>query len=87
MSCVSATSASTNYAKLIATYRRRLKRPWLGPFGRLTAFSRCPERLSSRPELLDLNDHLLADIGLSRQDAGEDSLRCCRTRLTVWHVH
>jgi uncharacterized protein YjiS (DUF1127 family) len=87
MSCVSATSASINHAKLIATSRLRLKRPWLGPFGRSTAFSRYFERWSSRPELLDLNDHLLADIGLSRQDAGEDALRSCRTQLTLWHVH
>ncbi|NUU44509.1 DUF1127 domain-containing protein [Tardiphaga robiniae] len=87
MSCASATSASINHAKLKTTSRQRLKRPWLRLFGRLTAFSRYFERLNSRPELLDLNDHLLADIGLSRQDAGQDTLRSCRTQLTLWHVH
>jgi uncharacterized protein YjiS (DUF1127 family) len=66
---------------------QRLKRPWQRLFGRLTAFSRYFERRSSRRELLELNDHLLADIGLSRQDAGEDALRSSRMRLTVWHVH
>ncbi|WP_366143008.1 DUF1127 domain-containing protein [Tardiphaga sp.] len=87
MSCANATSASINHAKLITTLLQRLERRWQLLFGRLTAFSRYFERRSSRPELLDLNDHLLADIGLSRHDAGEDALRSSRTRLTAWHVH
>ncbi len=87
MSCANATSASINHAKLVKTLLQRLVRHWQLLFGRLTAFSRYFERQGSRPEVLDLNHHLLADIGLSRQDAGEDSLRSSRMRLTVWHVH
>ncbi|WP_089261449.1 DUF1127 domain-containing protein [Tardiphaga sp. OK246] len=87
MSCANAISASINHAKLIATLLQRPERRWQFLFGLLTAFSRYFPRRSSPRELLDLNDHLLADIGLSRQDAGKDSLRSSRTRLTVWHVH
>jgi uncharacterized protein YjiS (DUF1127 family) len=87
MSCANATSASGIHAKLLTTLLQRLKRPWQLLFGRLTAFSRYFERWSSRPELLALNDYLLADIGLSRQGAGEDALKSSRMRLTLWHVH
>jgi uncharacterized protein YjiS (DUF1127 family) len=87
MSCVNATSAALNHAKLMTRLLQRPKRPWQRLFVRLTEFPRYFERQSSRSELLALNDRLLADIGLSRQDAGEDAHRSSRTRLTVWHVH
>ncbi|MGM4922589.1 DUF1127 domain-containing protein [Tardiphaga sp. 804_B3_N1_9] len=87
MSCVSATSALINHAKFVPTLLQRLKRPWQLPFGRLTEFLRCFERRSSRRELLELNDHLLADISLSRHDTGEDALKASRMRLTMLHVH
>jgi uncharacterized protein YjiS (DUF1127 family) len=83
MSCANTPSASINHAKLVPNP----KRPWLRLFVRLTVFSRYFARRSTRRELLALNDHLLADIGLSKHDTSEDAVKSSRTCMTMWHVH
>nr|WP_244568008.1 DUF1127 domain-containing protein [Bradyrhizobium erythrophlei] len=44
------------------------------------------ERRSRYRELRELDDRLLADIGLSRHQVGEDPLRSTRMCLTMWHA-
>jgi len=44
------------------------------------------ERRSRYRELRELHDRLLADIGLSRHQVGEDPLRASRTFLAMWHA-
>ena len=78
MSCANTPSASINHAKLVSSP----KRPWLRLFVRLTVFSRYFARRSTRRELLALNDHLLADIGLSRTTAEE--VRRSALYLIAW---
>jgi uncharacterized protein YjiS (DUF1127 family) len=82
----SAIVASTNHPKLILTLLQRLERPWQVRFARLEEFVRYFDRRGPCRALLELNDRLLADIGLTKYDAGDDALRSCRTRLTMWHV-
>jgi len=42
-------------------------------------------RRYQRGQLLDLDDRLLADIGVSRQQAVEEALKSSLSRL-MWHI-
>jgi Domain of unknown function (DUF1127) len=45
------------------------------------------ERSHPRRELLDLDDHLLADIGISAQWAVEEACKYGWIRLSMWRLH
>jgi uncharacterized protein YjiS (DUF1127 family) len=87
MSCGNATCTSIDYRKPVSASFPRLKWSWRLTLEWLTEIARYCERWSQRRELLELDDRLLADIGLSRQQVAEDALKASRTRLTMWHVH
>jgi len=59
---------------------------WQIPLSWLSGVAAWIERRSRYRELRDLDDRLLADIGLSRHQVGEDPLRASRTFLTMWQA-
>ena len=59
---------------------------WQIPLSRLSGVAAWIERRSRYRELRELDDRLLADIGLSRHQVGEDPLRASRTFLTMWQA-
>jgi uncharacterized protein YjiS (DUF1127 family) len=96
MSCGNATCASINSAKARAASVPRVRCPWQKWTWQKWSWPLALERLSQiarrcQPgcqyrELLNLNDHLLADIGLSRDQLVDDDLRVTRANLIMWHV-
>jgi uncharacterized protein YjiS (DUF1127 family) len=87
MSCGNATCTSIHYRKPVSASLPDLRWSWQLPLEWLTKIARYYERWCQCRELLELDDQLLADIGLSRHQVAEDALKSCRTRLTMWHVH
>jgi uncharacterized protein YjiS (DUF1127 family) len=65
----------------------QLRWPWQFALEWLTKITQYYERSSQYRELLELDDRLLADIGLSRHQIGADALKSSQTFLTMWHVH
>ncbi len=55
---------------------------WKGPVAWLAGIARRWERRSEYRELLELNDRLLADIGLSREDV--EQVRGSQLYLDAW---
>ena len=45
------------------------------------------ERRHQRRELVELDDRLLADIGISREQAVEEALKSSWAHLLMWHVY
>jgi len=45
------------------------------------------ERRHQRRELLGLDDRLLADIGISREQAIEEALKSSWAHLLMWHLY
>jgi uncharacterized protein YjiS (DUF1127 family) len=45
------------------------------------------ERRHRRRELLELDDRLLADIGISREQAIEEALKSSRAHLLMWQIY
>lgn len=86
MSCGSTTCTSTSYdlaaSKPFAGFEdlRQTSSLWLAEL------SRGCERWHQRRQLLELSDHLLADIGLSREDAVEEACKSSWIRLTMWRL-
>jgi uncharacterized protein YjiS (DUF1127 family) len=87
MSCGNGTCTSIHYRTPVSASLPHLRWSWQLPLEWLTKTAQYCERRSQRRELLELNDQLLADIGLSRHQVAEDALKDSRTRLTMWHVH
>ena len=58
---------------------------------RLVAFAveidRHYERWHQRRQLLELDDRLLVDIGLSREDAVEEACKSTWIRVTMWRIY
>ncbi len=86
-SCGNATCPSTNYIETVP-----LSFPDLGwsrqiLLARLARIALGWERRHQHRELLELDDRLLADIGISRQDAVEEALKSSWTHVMMWHVY
>jgi uncharacterized protein YjiS (DUF1127 family) len=64
-----------------------LKWLWQGPSVWLAKISRGRERWHQRRQLLELDDRLLADIGLSREQAAEEAGKSFWIRVTMWRVY
>jgi uncharacterized protein YjiS (DUF1127 family) len=83
MSCAS-TACTTKYEIPASKAFAGFERLWQGPSRWLAKIS-C-ERRYQRRQLLELDDRLLADIGLSRQDAVGQALESSWIRLTMWQI-
>jgi uncharacterized protein YjiS (DUF1127 family) len=87
MSCGTTTCTSTAYelpaSKPFSGFE------WLGrsSLALLISIDRGWERRHQRRQLLGLDDRLLADIGISRQQAAEEACKSCWIRVTMWRVY
>jgi uncharacterized protein YjiS (DUF1127 family) len=70
MSCASANCTSAKYIQPSFPDRRRFWQVLLAGLARIAVSC---ERRHQRTHLLELNDHLLADIGLTRQQALDEA--------------
>jgi uncharacterized protein YjiS (DUF1127 family) len=85
MSCGSTTCTSTNLETASPSFpdpgwSRQIALAWLN---RIVLGW---ERRRQRRQLLELDDRLLADIGISRQQAAEEALKSSRARIMTWRV-
>jgi uncharacterized protein YjiS (DUF1127 family) len=71
MSCGSAICNSTNNLEAASPLFSDLRWSWTTPLAWLTRIALGWERRYQYRQLLELDDHLLADIGLSRTDIEE----------------
>jgi uncharacterized protein YjiS (DUF1127 family) len=86
MPCGSTDCTSTRHIKTILPAFPDFGWFWQIPLSWLYGMAAWSERRSQYRELCELDDRLLADIGLSRHQVGEDRLRSARTCLTMWHA-
>ena len=86
MSCGSTDCTSTRHIESIPPAFADFGWFWQTPLSWLSGMAAWSERHSRYRELRELDDRLLADIGLSRDQVGEDPLRSTRTCLTMWHA-
>lgn len=59
---------------------------WQRPSVWLAKISRGDEQRHQRRQLLELNDRLLADIGLSREQAVEEACKSFWVGVTMWRL-
>jgi uncharacterized protein YjiS (DUF1127 family) len=86
MSCGSANCASANDIQTaLSSFPDRRRRRQI-PLSWLAGIALWRERRRQHRQLLELNDRLLADIGLSRQDAVEEALRSSLTNVLMWQA-
>ena len=86
MPCGSTDCTSIRHIKTIPPAFPDLGLLWQIPLSWLSGMAAWIERRSRYRELRELDDRLLADIGLSRHQVGEDPLRSARMCLTMWHA-
>src|SRR6202011_4716214 len=86
MSCGSTNCTSTNYSETARPPFPSLKWSWKTPPAWLVRTALECERRHQRRQLLELDDRLLADIGISRQQAVEEALKSSWTHL-MWHAY
>jgi uncharacterized protein YjiS (DUF1127 family) len=84
MSCGSTNCPSTNYIETAPPSFPSLKWSWKSPPAWLIRTALKCERRHQRRQLLELDDRLLADIGISRQQAVEEALKSSWTRVLMW---
>ena len=82
MSCGSTIFNSTTHLEAASSSISDLRWSWKIPLGWLAGIARGWERRSQCRELLELDDHLLADIGLSRTAVEE--VRRSHRYLIAW---
>jgi uncharacterized protein YjiS (DUF1127 family) len=85
MSCGSAT-CTTRYDIPASKPFAGLEWLWQRPSVWQAKFSHGRERRHQRRQLLELDDHLLADIGLPREDAVEEARKSFWFGLTMWRL-
>jgi len=87
MSCGSASCASANdIQKALSSVADRRRRRQI-PLSWLAGIALWRERRRQHRQLLELDDRLLADIGLSRQDAVEEALKSSLTNVLMWQAY
>jgi uncharacterized protein YjiS (DUF1127 family) len=84
MSCGSTTCTSTSYDIPASKPFAGFQWLWQKPSVWLAKINDGHERWHQRRQLRELDDRLLADIGLSRDDVVEES---SRVRLTMWRIY
>jgi uncharacterized protein YjiS (DUF1127 family) len=82
MSCGSTTCISATTLEATSPSFPDLERSWKIPHARLTGIALWLDRQYEYRQLLELDDHLLADIGLSRTDVEE--VRRSHLYLAAW---
>ena len=86
MSCASASSVSANDSQPALSSMPGRGRRWkIPPSWRAGIALRCQRRRQHR-QLLELDDRLLADIGMSRQEAVEEALKSSWTSV-LWQAY
>ena len=85
MSCGSTTCTPTNYLETASSFpdpgwSRQMPLAWLN------RIALGWERRHQRRQLLELDDRLLSDIGISRQQAAEEALKSSWARMMTWRV-
>jgi uncharacterized protein YjiS (DUF1127 family) len=85
MSCGSTNCPSINYIETAPPSFPSLKWSWQNPPAWLVRTALECERRHQRGQLLELDDRLLADIGISRQQAVEEALKSSWTYVMIWH--
>jgi uncharacterized protein YjiS (DUF1127 family) len=86
MSCGSTTCTSTNYLETASPsfpdlgWSRQIALAWL------SKIALGWERRRQRRQLLELDDRLLSDIGISKQQAAEEALKSSWARIMTWRV-
>ena len=87
MSCGTASFAPTNNTQAaLASFPER-GRFWQVPLSWLTGIAARRERRHQYAQLLELDDRLLADIGISRPDADETALKSSCIGALMWQVY
>jgi uncharacterized protein YjiS (DUF1127 family) len=86
MPCGSTTYIPTNHIETASPSRRDLGWSWQIPLSWLAKIALGLERRHQRRELLQLDDRLLADIGISREQAVEEALKSSWAHLLMWQL-
>jgi uncharacterized protein YjiS (DUF1127 family) len=86
MSCGSTTCTSTNYLKAAPPPFPDLRWCWQRPIAWLAGIAQAWERRRQRRQLLELDDRLLSDIGISRQQAAEEAFKSSWARIMMWPI-
>jgi uncharacterized protein YjiS (DUF1127 family) len=84
MPCGSANCTSANYIE--SALPPFPDRSWQIPLSWLARIAFECERAHQRRQFLELDDRLLADIGISRQRAIEEALKSSWTHM-IWHLY
>jgi uncharacterized protein YjiS (DUF1127 family) len=87
MSCGSTNCTSTSYSETAPPPFPSLKWPWKNLPAWLVRTALECERRHQRRQLLELDDRLLADIGISRQQAVEEALKSSWTHVIMWRAY
>jgi uncharacterized protein YjiS (DUF1127 family) len=87
MSCGSTACTSTTHIETASPWFSDVRWLWRISIAWLTIIAQFCEQRSRCRELLELDDHLLADIGLSRHQIADDALKNSRALLTIWHAY
>ena len=91
MPCGSTTYIPTNHIETASPSRRDRGWSWQIPLSWLAKIaSRIAmglERRHRRRELLELDDRLLADIGISREQAIEEALKSSSAHVLMWQLY
>ncbi len=91
MPCGSTTYIPTNHIETASPSRRDRGWSWQIPLSWLAKIASKIavglERRHRRRELPGLDDRLLADIGISREQAIEEALKSSRARVLMWQLY
>ena len=91
MPCGSTTYIPTNHIETASPSRQDPGWSWQVPLSWLakiaSKIAMGLERRHQRRGLLELDDRLLADIGISREQAVEEALKSSWAHLLMWHVY
>jgi uncharacterized protein YjiS (DUF1127 family) len=87
MSCDSASCAPANDIETTPSSFPDRGRFWQIPLSWLAGIALRCERRRQHRQLLELDDRLLADIGISRQHAVEQALESSWIRVLMWQTY
>jgi uncharacterized protein YjiS (DUF1127 family) len=87
MPCGSTICASTNDIQTALSSFPDRGRFWQIPLSWLGGIAMWHERRRQYTQLLELDDRLLADIGISRPDADEMALKSSCIGALMWHAY
>jgi uncharacterized protein YjiS (DUF1127 family) len=91
MPCGSTTYIPTHHIETAAPPRRGPGWSWQIPLSWLakiaSGIAMGLERRHQRRELVELDDRLLADIGISREQAIEETLKSSWLHLLMWQIY